>query len=135
MSLRRTGGADLKQVRNSPRHELRILLKRKRLTVASVFLAYFGIYVVLTVFGRYEPAVWDIGGPKWYQWAPLGFVKERRWRMPMLYIFLPFWEVDRFFWHSRDLADSGLYPINRQVKMNDTEPAGGTSGSVPIRPK
>jgi len=90
------------------------ILWRRRLRVISFLGAYLGIYAFLTVFGRYETVAWSPRGSNLYRWGPLGFVKEvHEWRQPLLCIFLPVWEADRFLWHTPDLAESGRYPISR----------------------
>ena len=81
--------------------------------LVGLAVLYAATYVALPFSGRYEPSVWGLMGRKEYNWAPFGFVNEdTRWRMPMIYIFLPFLEADRFFWHTSDLVDSGKYPAH-----------------------
>lgn len=95
--------------------------------------AYCAIYLVLTLQGRYEPAAWGLHGPKWYQWAPWGFVREMRWRETLVLVFLPLWEADRFLWHTSELAYSGRYPANLIGDDASSEPDGPASGTQSIR--
>ena len=63
---------------------------------------------------RYEPAVIGLGGVKWYDWAPAGFVSDFRWNESTGRFYYPLWLLDREFWHqpihSSELT--GTYPIN-----------------------
>jgi hypothetical protein len=86
---------------------------RKLVRIFGALVAlYVGVYVVLSVTGRYEPIEWGLRGPKSYQWAPRGFVHEMRWNTAMIAAFLPCWELDRFFWHWEDRMFSGKLPVN-----------------------
>ena len=101
-------------------------MKPPRKRIAAYMLSgvalYCGTYLVLSLLGQYEPAVWGLTGPKWYHWAPAGFVSDMRWRMPFLYGFLPLWEADRFLWHTADRAFSGRYPINLIAENESAAP-------------
>jgi hypothetical protein len=114
-------------------------MSRLRKSIPAVVLAYVvgycGTYLILTLLGRYEPGTWGLRGPKNYDWAPLGFVKDLRWRRPITYFFLPLWEADRLFWHRMDLATSGRYPINWVESESDADPDNPTDGSQPTRPE
>ena len=85
----------------------------------ALLAAHTLVYLVLSLNGRYEPMGWGLSGVKDYQWAPVGFVKDFKWRMPMIWIFLPDWEVDRFFWHTEDRMYDGKLPANRIAEQAD----------------
>src|SRR4051812_9988911 len=88
---------------------------------------YIGVYLVLSLQGRYEPMEWGLKGPKSYQWAPRGFVREMRWKTAMIGTFLPCWELDRFFWHWEDRMFSGRLPID---KIAEPDAAGNSRPGV-----
>lgn len=99
------------------------MIKKKSIR-AAVFLVvlYIGVYGVLSIFGRYEPYRWGIADkngkmlsiPKGYEWAPYGFVSDLGWKVGMVYLFLPLWEIDRFTWHDADKYGTLNYPIYEQ---------------------
>jgi hypothetical protein len=63
---------------------------RKWVGVAAVVISvYAGSYLVLSMNGRYEPAVIGINYVKFYQWAPKGFVDHYRWRRGWIYFYYP----------------------------------------------
>lgn len=76
--------------------------------------AYPGSYVALSCQGRYEGAVYGLDGPKWYSWAPRGFVDDRRWNGPPMYFYRPLYLLDEWYWHKdvRGGVGPGSYPIN-----------------------
>jgi hypothetical protein len=80
--------------------------------LVALILLYAGTYYVLSLNGRYEPAVWGPDGPKWYSWAPAGFVQDLMWNEPLILTFYPLWRLDIRYWHTCDDAYSGRYPIN-----------------------
>ena len=98
-----------------------------------LLLFYVGSYIVLSVSGRYEPSVWGIAkvngsivsAPKWYDWAPRGFVSNLKWRQGMMLFFLPLWELDRFAWHDSDKCWSGKYPVNETKPRLSGSSSGG----------
>ena len=77
-----------------------------------LLLLYTGSYGLLSLGGRYEPAVIGLNGVKWYDWAPRGFVTDYNWNEGINRFYLPLWALDRRLWHSYEEADSGKYPIN-----------------------
>lgn len=81
--------------------------------VGFTALVYVGVYFGLSVNGRYEPSGWGLNGPKGYAWAPAGFVRELQWNQGVQILFVPLWEVDRFFWHNQNAYHVGKYPINK----------------------
>lgn len=96
-----------------------MFLKRAKLwklllvALTCVVVLYTGSYLVLTVNGRYEPAVIGTKGVKWYDWAPQGFVKEYKQNTALwTTVYRPLWVLDHWFWHTPDEAYSGKYPIN-----------------------
>ena len=117
-----------------PRFGLRLLFVA--MTLAGVVLAYVGSYVARSARGRYEPMVIGLGGVKWYDWAPAGFVEEYDWKWndSHVWCYYPLWRLDRRFWHpSIQDAASTAYPVdevpddeigkvyrawNEQVKLN-----------------
>jgi len=73
---------------------------------------YLVSYFVMSINGRYEPGVWGLNGPKWYVWAPAGFVHEFEWNGPVMLMYYPLYELDRRYWHRDDDSHSGKYPVN-----------------------
>jgi len=66
--------------------------------------------------GRYEPAVIGLGGVKWYDWAPQGFVTDFRWNNDLVrFYYYPLWRLDRRFWHKPIHGPGVNYPINYPV--------------------
>ena len=81
--------------------------------LGAVF-SYTGSYVARSLHGRYEPAVIGLGGVKWYDWAPAGFVTDFRWNASAARFYYPLWRLDRMFWHQPIHASkqTGTHPIN-----------------------
>jgi len=92
--------------------------RRMKITLAVFFVAYFFIYLVLSLRGRYEPGAIGLNGVKWYEWVPRGFVTDFRWSVPINVVFYPLYFLDQKYWHSRDKAGNGSYPIN-EVPVED----------------
>jgi hypothetical protein len=82
------------------------------LAVCLLVCIYIGVYALLSLNGRYEPAVVGLDHVKWYGWAPQGFVQESQWNRSLMWIFLPLYYLDTHFWHKGEHSDSGKYPIN-----------------------
>ena len=81
--------------------------------VVGIALGLYGVtYLALSTQGKYEPAIWGLGGVKSYGWAPRGFMADLRWRRSMLWIFAPLYFSDIRVWHTSALADSGRYPVH-----------------------
>jgi hypothetical protein len=74
---------------------------RRRLLIgcASVLFAYVVSYIVLTIQGRYEPAVTNAGHVMWYDWAPRGFVRGDHWNTRLMYFYAPLYLLDWHLWH------------------------------------
>lgn len=79
---------------------------------AGLLILYTGIYLYLSLRGRYEPSVLSSKGV-WYEWAPSGFVEDFRWNKSWIIAFLPLYQLDRHLWHTGELAYVGIYPVNR----------------------
>jgi len=73
--------------------------------VAVLLAAYAAVYVGLSAKGRYEPAVWGLGGVKWYAWAPAGFVRNYAWDDRMMMTFAPLYCLDQGFWHTEQESE------------------------------
>ena len=84
-------------------------VKRVIMTAAC---AYAGSYLVLSLLGRYEPAVIGSAGVKWYKWAPRGFVTDFKDNRTLTYFYFPLLLLDVHCWHTHDRARSGWYPVN-----------------------
>ena len=93
----------------------------------ALLALYAFVYLLLSLNGRYEPIDWGVRGPKGYMWAPAGFVDDLKWRKPMIGTFLPFWEIDRFIWHSEERMYDGKLPVNKIAEQD-----GPATGSQPI---
>ena len=101
-------------------------IKRHRkvwLAVASVLVLHAGIYVVLSLNGRFEPATIGLSWVKWYDWAPAGFVTDYKPNKILFWIFLPEWCFDRRFWHRGDDARSGKFPIHMPADVDEVRRA------------
>lgn len=81
-------------------------------TLALGLFAYIGSYLWRSTQGRYEPAAVGLNGVKWYRWAPSGFVTDFRWNQTLMLVYYPLFFLDTRFWHSREDAYHGRYPIN-----------------------
>jgi len=86
--------------------------KDRMLVFGLLVCIYMASYFLMSVNGRYEPGVWGLSGPKWYAWAPAGFVQEFRWNDPLILMYYPLYELDRRYWHRDDDSHSGKYPVN-----------------------
>ena len=91
------------------------------IAVIALLVVYVGSYIVLSVFGQYEPTVWGlfevkgktVYAPKYafYEWAPYGFVNEDlHWNHKICFPFLPLWAIDQRIWHDTDSRWKGKYP-------------------------
>jgi hypothetical protein len=94
---------------------------RTRLSIVALLgglFAYFGSYVLRSSQGRFEPAVIGLGGVKWYDWAPQGFVTDFRWDTRIVRVYYPVWQLDRRLWHPPvHGSDRSLYPINEPANI------------------
>jgi hypothetical protein len=86
----------------------------------GILLAYVGNYVARSLQGRYEPAVIGLGGVKWYDWAPKGFVTDLQWDADLMRFYYPLWVLDDRLWH-RPVSSSGRtsYPINEPEHIGE----------------
>lgn len=93
-------------------------MNRKKIAVriACCMIIYALLYACLSVRGRYEPEAIGLNGVKWYAWAPLGFVKDYRWRTVPCVLFYPLNRLDNRYWHTD--CDMGNYPVN-EVSRKD----------------
>jgi hypothetical protein len=85
------------------------------IAIASLALAaYVGSYVALSLQGRFEPTIFGLGYAKSYDWMPAGFYDPEADppRKPLLYIYLPLWLLDRYFWHTEADLEMERYPVN-----------------------
>jgi len=78
----------------------------------SLLCIYVGVYAILSLEGRYEPAAWGLDHVKWYAWAPRGFVQDFQWSRPLMLTFAPLYYLDTRFWHKEEDSHSGKYPVN-----------------------
>jgi len=77
-----------------------------------VVCAHAGTYFVLSLNGRYEPAVWGANGVKVYGWAPIGFVdRNLKWNRSLMVTFCPLYYLDKRFWHKDDEEDRETHTI------------------------
>jgi hypothetical protein len=74
---------------------------------------YLGLYLILSLRGRYEPSVIGLGGVKSYRWAPQGFVDGFIWNRSLELAFFPIYLADIRLWHTADKSYLGEYPINQ----------------------
>jgi hypothetical protein len=84
-------------------------------TLAGIVAAYVGSYVARSSRGRYEPTTIGLGGVKWYNWAPAGFVEEYEWKWDEArnWCYYPLWRLDRRFWHpSLDGSEKTIYAVD-----------------------
>jgi len=77
--------------------------------------SYIGMYVRLSLHGRYEPACIGLGGVKWYDWAPQGFVTGWTWHPAPMLLFAPCYAWDLHCWHTQSQCLSGRFPMHRYV--------------------
>jgi hypothetical protein len=88
--------------------------KHTILAFLSALCIYAGVYIGLSLNGRYEPACWGPSGVKWYEWAPAGFVRDYEWNERLMLTFAPLYYLDSRFWHRFvGQSYSGRYAINR----------------------
>jgi hypothetical protein len=81
-------------------------------TILLLIVVYVGSYLSRSVRGRYEPGGIGLGGVKWYEWAPEGFVTDFRWNHRLMLVYYPLYVLDTRYWHTIDKADAGTYPVN-----------------------
>ena len=87
--------------------------KYTMLVVLSLPCIYAGVYVGLSMAGRYEPVLRGPSGVRRYDWAPAGFVRDYNWDRRMMLAFAPLYYVDSELWHHCVGGDyRGPYPIN-----------------------
>lgn len=88
-------------------------LKRRwiRITLWTALAAYIGSYLVLSVQGRFEPAIIGLD-VKSYGWAPRGFVTDFRWNDTLIGAYIPLYLLDTRLWHTPEKARSDRYPVN-----------------------
>ena len=79
---------------------------------ALLLTIYVGAYAVRSKDGRFEPYMWGVGGPKWYLWAPAGFVAGYKWDQAQMNFYYPLFLLDINFWHKADEMRDGKYPAN-----------------------
>lgn len=109
---------------------MKLLIKRRplkiALRVAAGFLViYTATYLWLSLRGRYEPAAFGAHNRvKWYEWAPLGFADHSGWNNSRAMVFLPLYQIDRYFWHTCDRAHGRIYPINQISRKSVSPPKG-----------
>ena len=92
--------------------------KNKFLILGCCLILYFASYLILSLFGCFEPEAIGLNGVKSYAWAPKGFVHDFHWNRPLLIGYLPLWMADNHLWHKMDDAGSGKYPID-EVSQED----------------
>ena len=95
--------------------------KRVAAFLGLVVGLYMLSYIVLSPFGKYAVSGWHLIGqhgpwPMDYHWAPPGFYDPvtGEWRQSLVYLYLPLWTADGWFWHTRnfhpELSHSPAYP-------------------------
>ncbi len=99
---------------------------RKRTAFLVFLMVYVGSYAALSINGNYYPATIGLQGEKVFNWSPAGFSskKEYRWNHTMILLYLPLWEVDRFWIHPIDFGNTAR-PIIRLKNLkprNKNEP-------------
>ena len=92
--------------------------RRKRVFLGSIlvcFSVYAGVYINLSLRGRYLVTAYTIHGPVSHLWAPAGFeageIGEDRIDKVKMTIFAPLYWPDVFLWHTRARVRSGNYPV------------------------
>ena len=95
--------------------------------IAVTACAYAGSYLVLSLEGRYEPALIGLMGVKTYKWAPKGFVTDFKDNPTLTIFYFPLLLLDQRCWHTSDRTHRG-YPIN-EVPVEEI----GKVGWAPIR--
>ena len=88
--------------------------RKRRLGIACgiVLIAYLGVYISLSIRGRYEPVLIDPAGVKQYDWAPKGFVQNFKWSHFSIRFYYPLYAIDCRFWHTTSAKETGRYPVN-----------------------
>jgi len=90
--------------------------KSVRRTLFAMFLSlailYAGLYLTLSLGGRYEPATIGLSGVKSYMWAPRSFYEDMTWQRTPEVLFLPLYFLDIKLWHTSNAAYSGDYPLS-----------------------
>jgi hypothetical protein len=96
-----------------------------RIRIMSVIVllvaVYCGSYLYLTVRGSYQPITLGLNGRNAYTWAPQGFVEDFRWNRFKIAFYAPLYGLDLRFWHSRERARTGQYPINAPPRLVPTK--------------
>lgn len=88
-------------------------MKRKiRYAAAIVLVPYVLSYVILSVFGRYEPVAIGLAGVKWYNWSPKGFTDNYRPNKFLHIFYFPLHQLDIHVWHESCAWCNGKYPVN-----------------------
>jgi len=100
-------------------------MTRFRIIAVLVLLLviYCGSYLYLTVQGGYEPITVGLNGRNIYAWSPKGFVQNYRWNRFKIAFYAPIYGLDLRFWHTRDRARTGQYPIDVPPRLIPTNPA------------
>ncbi len=89
------------------------------IVVALLLAIYIGAYAVRSREGRYEPVSIDLGGTRWYRWAPAGFVTDSRWDHSQAIFYYPLYLIDLRFWHTAQSASDDLsskLPVNEKKR-------------------
>lgn len=89
------------------------------LALSCVFFFYIASYLVLSVYGRFEPEVVGRNYVMRYAWAPKGSVHNYEWSRSFQIAYHSLWIADTQFWHKSDEALSGKYPVHFEVHTND----------------
>lgn len=115
-----------------PRFSLRLLFVA--VTLFAIGSAYVGSYVSISTRGRYEPIVIGLGGVKWYDWAPEGFVEEYEWNTSKARFYYPLWQMDRRFWHPPlDGQEGSSFAVN-EVPPEEIGRVYRAWGALRVRP-
>ena len=90
--------------------------------IVLLVAVYCGSYLYLSVQGGYEPITLGLNGRNTYAWAPKGFFEDYHWNRFKIAFYAPVYGLDLRFWHTRDRARSGQYPIHAPPKLVPTKP-------------
>jgi hypothetical protein len=104
------------------------LLRRVGKFTGSLLVIYMLVYSVLSVFGSYQPAAYDLRGVMWYEWAPAGFYDAKHawpmsayavkhpdektggWSQFMFLTFMPLYYLDNHFIHKGPSSHDATQP-------------------------
>lgn len=95
-------------------------MKKKLLVIFLCLFVYCGVYLILTLNGRYEAGTMGLQSyqkhgrdwPKDYIWMPKYYVDDQnRGNYFIIILFLPLFYIDHFCWHTKS-RPSDTDPVN-----------------------